>query len=654
MTTKRKLRDPAAGNELVHITTSNGQLVISDPSGFLGGRHYSQLCYWGFRYGAQTRSFIGQTAETSATLQRLLRYLSRQQIPFHLSEPVESLRLETQLSKDELDRATHTGALLKAGNIREVEARDFLEFLHTRVARPLKEHQVKAALHLLAVRNGANFSVPGSGKTSVVLSVFHWLRSRGELDSLFVVGPPSCFAPWRTEYVSVLGVEPSWDVLAGGNIEERRAKYYVNKARLCDLYLTSFQTLLRDWEKVRLLFNQRGVRFALVVDEAHYMKQLDGAWANAVMSVAKYAEIRWILTGTPFPHSYVDAFNVFDVLWPRCSPINQDDRIKIENCVQRKQPADAVKVLNSRIGPLFYRVRKKDLGLAPQDFRRPMLIQMNKHERRIYDAVLIKIRNLAKEDSFRDYDLMVRLQRGRMMRLRQSLSYARLVGSVVSEYNENLIDGKLSLADTVKHYDELESPAKLEILMKLVADLREQGEKVVVWSNFVQTLKLICARLRAAGHGVQLIYGAIPTEHSSTDEELTREKIIADFLDCSSGIDILVANPAACAESISLHKGCSHAIYYDLSYNCGQYLQSVDRIHRVGGSEDRIAHYHFLQYIDTIDDDILRNIQRKAANMSAVIDQDYPIYSLDMFSQDEETVAYERLFRRTVRRSRKT
>ena len=654
MTTKRKLRDPAAGNELIHIATSNGQLAISDPSGLLGGRHYSQLCYWGFGYKAQTRSFTGQTAETSVTLQKLLRYLSQQQIPFSLSENVESLRLETQLSKDELDRAIHTGALLKAGNIREVEARDFLEFLHTGIVRPLKDHQVKAALHLLAVGNGANFSVPGSGKTSVVLSVFHWLRNRGKLDSLFVVGPPSCFAPWRTEYVSVLGVKPSWEVLAGGNIEERRAKYYVSKDRLCDLYLTSFQTLLRDWEKVRLLFNQRGVRFALVVDEAHYIKQLDGAWANAVLSVAKYAKIRWILTGTPFPHSYVDAFNVFDVLWPRCSPINQDDRIKIENYVQRKQAADAVKVLNSRIGPLFYRVRKNDLGLAPQDFRRPMLIHMNKHERRIYDAVLVKIRNLAKEDFFRDYDLMLRLQRGRMMRLRQSLSYARLVGSAVFGYNENLIDGNLSLADTIKHYDKLESPAKLEALMRLVEDLRKQGEKVVVWSNFVETLKLICARLRAAGHGVHLIYGEIPTELSTTEEELTREKIIAEFVRRSSGIDVLVANPAACAESISLHKECSNAIYYDLSYNCGQYLQSVDRIHRVGGSENKIAHYNFLQYIDTIDEDILRNIQRKAANMSAVIDQDYPIYSLDMFSEDEETQAYDRLFRRPVRRSRKS
>jgi len=285
------------------------------------------------------------------------------------------------------------------------------------------------------------------------------------------------------------------------------------------------------------------------------------------------------------------------------------------------------------------------LGLAPQDFCPPTVITMNKYERLVYDAILDKIWNLSKEDYFRDIDLLLRLRRGRMMRLRQCLSYARLLGSAVLEYNENLLEGKLSLADTIKHYDELESPAKLETLTSLVAELRQQGEKVVVWSNFVEMLKLIRARLHVVGHGVGLIYGETPTENSSVGEELTREKIIAQFVRRSSGLDVLVANPAACAESISLHKECSHAIYYDLSYNCAQYLQSLDRIHRVGGSENKIAHYHFLQYADTVDEDILTNVRRKSQNMSAVIDQDYPIYSLDMFSTDEELEAYDRLFK---------
>jgi len=48
--------------------------------------------------------------------------------------------------------------------------------------------------------------------------------------------------------------------------------------------------------------------------------------------------------------------------------------------------------------------------------------------------------------------------------------------------------------------------------------------------------------------------------------------------------------------------------------------------------------------MDTIDCDILSNIQQKALNMSRIIDQDYPIYSLDMFEEDDESEAYERIF----------
>ncbi len=118
------------------------------------------------------------------------------------------------------------------------------------------------------------------------------------------------------------------------------------------------------------------MRFLLVIDEAHYIKQLDGAWANAVLNVAQHATRRCILTGTPFPRTYSDAFNLFDALWPHSSPLSQKDRIKIEYYAQKKDDVQASTILNQSIGPLFYRVRKQDLGLAPQEFHKPVTIAM--------------------------------------------------------------------------------------------------------------------------------------------------------------------------------------------------------------------------------------------------------------------------------------
>lgn len=626
------------------LEITDGRLVLTDPGQVLRAPHQNQLFYWGFHPVPQTSVYVCETEDLGTMVEKVNRYFLRHDLPFSVSEEVAGSQDELQKLRSQLDNARRLGRIIKNGE-RLPDNSDFLGFVRSEIARPLKEHQLKAALHLLGVGHGANFSVPGSGKTTVVLTLFQWKRKIGEVDSLFVVGPPSSFGPWRSEYKLVLGKTPRVEILAGGDIERRRAKYYPDRELLPDLYLTTYQTLQNDWERVRFLFERAGFNFFFVADEAHYIKQPDGAWATAVCRISQHAKLRCILTGTPFPHTYGDSFNLFDVLWPRSSPITNDDKIKIRTLTKNKRDAEAAEILDKSIGPLFYRVRKSELHLAPQDFQQPLVVPMNHYERIAYDAIINRVRELSKDEYIRDLELMLQLRRGRMIRLRQSVSYTKLLHTAVSDYNEELLSGEISLAELIKRYDDLESPAKLTVLIELIDSLRARGEKVVVWSNFIETLKLILRSVRARGHSAEMIYGETPTESSSVEEELTREQIIAAFVQPANGLDVLVANPAACAESISLHKQCSHAIYYDLSYNCAQYLQSLDRIHRVGGSEDKISHYHFLQYEETIDADILANIQRKARNMSVVIDRDYPIYDLDMFSADDELAAYDRLFR---------
>ncbi len=638
------MEETAAKEVSCRLDIIEGRLTIRDPNNLLSAIHRSQMFYWGMQFDSSTRSYSGSHQDMDRIIRKITGYFERQEIPLLLTAEIEGILNTGDQSKIELDQARLRGAQLKNGEVGLEEYVDFLSFIDERIVRTLKQHQLKAALHLLEVSNGANFSVPGSGKTTVVLTVFHWLRYIGRANSLFVIGPPSCFGPWEAEYEAVIGNKPKIERLAGGDINNRTSKYYVNSDALSDLYLTTYQTLQRDYEQVRFLFNQQDHKFFLVIDEAHYIKQPDGAWPKAVLSVAPFAKIRCVLTGTPFPHSYVDSFNLFDVLWPKESPLNQDARIKIQSFSKGNRQKEAVSVLDKSIGSLFYRVRKHDLGLAPQDFRSPILVKMNQYERIAYDAVVGRIRELSKRDYFRDLDLKMSLQRGRMIRLRQAVSYTKLLQTAISEYEEELLDDEVSLKEIILSYDRFEKPAKLEALTAIVDALRKRSEKVVIWSNFVGTLKLIVKHLRTRGHTTELIYGETPTDKTSERDELTREEIINKFLLPTSELDILVANPAACAESISLHKQCSHAIYYDLSYNCAQYLQSLDRIHRVGGSEDKMATYHFLQYADTVDSDILENVRDKAMRMSALIDQDYPIYELDMFSIDDEITAYERLF----------
>ncbi len=626
------------------LALTDSQLILKAPDSYLASRHKSQLQYYGFNFSTDENLFVMQTDDPLNVIVKIKKYFDKNEKILELDAAAEKIYERYECGAGALVQAIHQGQSLKDGNIDIPPANDFVSFLNEKIPRVLKDHQIKAALHLLNVQNGANFSVPGSGKTTVVLTVFQYLKGRGEIDTLFVVGPPACFGPWISEYEYVLGKKPKFEVLAGGDVDDRKERYKVTKEDVSDLYLTTFQTLQRDWPNVRNFMRLHGINVYLVIDEAHYIKQPGGQWADAILNIAGFSRKRCILTGTPFPKSFSDAFNLFDVLWPESPPITEQDRHKIHYFSKHNQAEKAGSILGEKIGPLFYRVRKDDLHLADQVFHEPVMIDMNEKEREIYDAIVEHVKKLSESDYLRNFDVLMRLRQGRMMRLRQCISYIHLLTTALLDYDEELITEIFSISNIVKNYDKIELPAKVEKMLEMVNALRGENEKVVIWSNFIETLKLIKRTIEGAGHNPELIYGATPTQNSTVKDELTREEIISRFVNPDGGIDILIANPAACAESISLHKTCSNAIYYDLSYNCAQYLQSLDRIHRVGGSEEKEAHYYFLLYENTIDEDILNNVRKKAHNMYSIIDQDYAVYSLDMFEGNEDLEAYERLF----------
>ncbi|MCI5151383.1 MAG: hypothetical protein D3916_18720, partial [Candidatus Electrothrix sp. MAN1_4] len=346
---------------------------------------------------------------------------------------------------------------IKNGKIDTNLLSEFNNFLD-RLPRKLKSHQLKAAYHLYSLKNGANFSVPGSGKTSVILSIYEKLRLEGKCNVLFVVGPPSCFQPWQNEFHETLGRSPEVVILSGGDKRIRKTEYYGSRYTLSELYLTTFQTITNDYNDVVKFLGQKGVHTFFVVDEAHYMKQIGGSWATTLLGIAEHTEFRCILTGTPIPKSYTDLFNLFDFLWPEESPLNEEDKIQIQTWEKEKNNEAVKFLLEKRIGPLFYRVRKKDLGLKPAVFHDPIIIKMNSYEHRIHELIKSKVFELSKEDFLENEEILYNLWKGRMIRLRQSVSYPRLLFKSIEKYKEDLLFGDSELVETIQNYDNLEIP----------------------------------------------------------------------------------------------------------------------------------------------------------------------------------------------------
>jgi SNF2 family DNA or RNA helicase len=99
---------------------------------------------------------------------------------------------------------------------------------------------------------------------------------------------------------------------------------------------------------------------------------------------------------------------------------------------------------------------------------------------------------------------------------------------------------------------------------------------------------------------------------------------------------LLIANPAACAESISLHKVCGEAVYLDRTFNCAHFLQSKDRIHRVGlDRTDKVNYYYFI-CDGSIDEVVDRRLVDKERRMLELLEQDLGTVNLD---SDEDVVS---------------
>ncbi|MEI6417387.1 MAG: hypothetical protein WCO92_06675, partial [Verrucomicrobiota bacterium] len=88
--------------------------------------------------------------------------------------------------------------ILKTQNTKR-HASQRVDVPNLRATRILTPHQQENILYLLDMENGANFSVPGAGKTLTALCVWQILKNRGLLGKLLVVCPRSAFEAWEGE-----------------------------------------------------------------------------------------------------------------------------------------------------------------------------------------------------------------------------------------------------------------------------------------------------------------------------------------------------------------------------------------------------------------------------------------------------------------------
>lgn len=460
--------------------------------------------------------------------------------------------------------------------------------------RALRPHQVDGLLHGIAAGNAANFSVPGSGKTVTALALAATHIAAGTIDTVVVVGPLACFRPWEEESSAALG-----EILhlqrVRGPARSRRLQYEAAQPR--DLLLLSYATAAADRLPLVQLCKTRDVM--LVVDESHRIKRFRGGlWAPALMQIAEHARVRLVLSGTPMPQSGRDLYSQLNVIWPGRQLTGPPDTFAAR--VDSQFPS----VLRD-IHPFVARTAKESLGLQPYEVHRHD-VAMNATQAEIYELIANQFRRRL-EDADSWSEKLDALRRGRPIRLLQAATNPDLFNRADSHYRVPRIDqANPTLMDRLASYAQHEVPAKHDLALAIVGEVAERGEKIVCWSNFLTNLDqftdLVQDRIGVRCYQVD---GRVPTDddpgddrpdatRENPDEIDTRERLIARFLQ-TPGPGALITNPASCSESISLHTTCHNAVYLDRTYDCAQFLQSIDRVHRLGLPAGVTVQIHILR-----------------------------------------------------------
>ena len=566
----------------------------------------------------------------------------------------------------------------KALNIRnnDCNAQEFKQFEESVAkhmsARSLYPLQLLSAYHMAFSQNACNFSVPGAGKTSIVYGAYAYLHNLPNddpkhVDRLLIVGPLSSFGPWELEYEECFGTPPQVKRLAGGVSKKgiKDKKDYLISKTTAELTLISYNSLSSLQKEMG--FFLRNNKVMVVLDEAHKAKNSSGGViAQSVLEMSKYSKSRVVLTGTPAPNGYEDMYNMFRFIWPNKNVIGFEVN-QLRDITAVGDEARVTRLIDN-ISPYFIRVRKSDLNIPPATVHPSISVKMGPLQQRIYDFIEKKYMDELMHEAGTDTasQFKTRLAQARTMRLMQAASDPAMLKVPLKEFfdeEEFPIEEYPAIDDSdvlksILDYEANEIPEKYIAVKRLVEQIISDNGKVVIWSTFIHTIHGLKKYLENQGISCQELYGATPVKKDGIEEDedefsLTREKIVKEFQNPDCPFKVIIANPFAVAESISLHKACHNAIYIERSFNAAHFVQSKDRIHRYGLPPDTVTNYYYILSSDTIDETVDARLLEKERRMNDIM-EGMPIPLFNNVSDDLGDEDIKALIKDYVRRTKKS
>ncbi|MDI3384062.1 SNF2-related protein [Xenophilus aerolatus] len=435
--------------------------------------------------------------------------------------------------------------------------------------RPYQRHGLAWLQHLRAHGLGGVLADDmGLGKTLQTLA--HLLREKedGRLDApCLVVAPVSLLSNWRREAARFA---PALRTRVWHGATRQGGAF----AEDCDLVIAPYSLLHRD--RARWL----GRRWHIVVlDEAQHIKNARSQAAQVVAALD--AHQRLALSGTPMENHLGELWSLFDFLMPGFLGSAARFRTRFRSPIEKQGDSGRLAQLRRRVAPfILRRTQSVVAGELPERIESTVPVTLEGAQADLYETI-----RLGSERAVRDA-LAGRGLAGSQIQVLDALLKLRQV----------CCDPRLLPASSPGAADA--PSAKLALLMELLHELRAEGRRVLVFSQFTRMLALIEDALRAAGMAWSTLTG----------DTRDRDAAIARFTE--GAVPVFLISLKAGGTGLNLPQADT-VIHYDPWWNPAVEAQATARAHRLGQTKQVLVYRLVAE--GTIEERILALQGRKAA-----------------------------------------
>lgn len=233
--------------------------------------------------------------------------------------------------------------------------------------------------------------------------------------------------------------------------------------------------------------------------------------------------------------------------------------------------------LQEQLDDIMLRRKKEEVLNLPEKTYIEEYVEMSPAQKKIYNEVTDEIKDNIDQISIAPNPL------AELIRMRQATGYTGILSSTVKE------------------------SAKLDRMEELVEEAKENGKKVVIFSNWTQMTDVIYTRLTTKGFRIAQITGETP--------DAQRQSIVENFQ--TGRYDAIIGTSGAMGTGLTLTAGTVE-IFLDEPWNMALKEQCVDRCHRIG-QKDNLTIYT-LMCKDTIDEKVHMLVEQKGEMADAIVD----------------------------------